>query len=133
MYSFCFEAKVLPFRQTFSKNQFSNRNCVDSSRHKWGHSTWPPISKSDVFPASIFWVLLYDVLSIDTCECSHVEVLNFLETSGAQYITFSDSCGRALKVLELVIPEVYIFCIDLQYVSLLADPARKLNRKSWAG
>ena len=45
MYSFCFEAKVLLFRQKFSENQFSNRNYVDSSVHERSHSTWPPISK----------------------------------------------------------------------------------------
>ena len=31
---------------------------------KWGHSTWRPVSKHDVLPASIFdWAFYYDALS----------------------------------------------------------------------
>jgi hypothetical protein len=34
------------------------------SLFKWGHSTWRPVSKHDVLPASLFdWAFYYDALS----------------------------------------------------------------------
>ena len=42
-------------RQKLPKNQFSKRNYADSILD-WGHSTWSPILKYDMFPASNLFV-----------------------------------------------------------------------------
>ena len=60
---FVLKQKFCVLKQKFSRNQFSKRNYVDSIL-EWGHSTWLPISKYDVFPASNFTcILYYDALS----------------------------------------------------------------------
>ena len=52
---FVLKQKFCVLKQKFSRNQFSKRNYVDSIL-EWGHSTWLPISKYDVFPTSILFV-----------------------------------------------------------------------------
>ena len=51
---FVLKQKFYVLRQNLPKNQFPKRNYVDSIL-EWGHSTWPLISKYDVFPASILF------------------------------------------------------------------------------
>ena len=51
MYSFRFEANVLRF---WGKSFLKIRSYVDSLL-KWSHSTWPPLSRYDVFPASVLF------------------------------------------------------------------------------
>ena len=55
MFVFVLRQKFYVLRQKPPKNQFSKRNYVDSIL-EWGHSTWPPILKYDVFPALILFV-----------------------------------------------------------------------------
>ena len=54
-FAYVLKQKFYVLRQKLPKNQFSKRNYVDSIL-EWGHSTWSPISKYDVFPASILFV-----------------------------------------------------------------------------
>ena len=52
---FVLKQKFYVLRQKLPKNQFSERNYVDSIL-EWGHSKWLLLSKYDVFPVLILFV-----------------------------------------------------------------------------
>ena len=99
---FVLKQKFYVLRQKLLKNQFSERNYVDLIL-EWGHSTWLPLSKYDVFPVLILFVF---------CITMHYPVLMHISGVTLQVVymlfyilKYVSRLGYDVLILEVLIVE----------------------------